>query len=279
MQKNSENKILMLKPQKIKIPSGRIRQKIDDYKLRLLSESIASSGVKEPILIRKNGYDRYVLVSGEIRLRAAIKAGCRRVPCRLLKLDEAEAYLCSLTENMQRTALTFFDEAKAIKKLIGYYGVDLGEISAKLGIPREVLLRKTELLKLSPDIAEAILKANCSELQAMEIVKIPAEYRMAALQKIVTDGMNDTATVNFVSAFLNPQKPLPEAEESQSVKRKYIIADHRIIENSMAKLCETLKLAGVYNNLKKYETERYIEYRFRVKKEPSDKVCEQLKIC
>lgn len=279
MQNKSENKILMLKPQKIKIPKNRIRQKIDDYKLRLLTESIATTGIKAPILVRKNGYDRYELVAGEIRLRAALKAGCRRVPCRLLKLDEAEAYLCSLTENMQRTVLTFFDEAKAIKRLTGYYGMDIGEIAAKLGMPKESLLKKTELLKLSPDIAEAITKANLSELQAMEIVKIPAEYRMAALKKILTDGMNDTAAANFVSAFLNPQKPLPDEEESKAIKRKYIIADRRIIENSIIKFAEELKNTGADNSFKKYETEKYIEYRLRIKKEPSEKECEQLKIC
>ena len=124
----NDKKILMLRPEELKTSGNQARKSFDPYELKLLAESIASSGIIQPLSVRKTEDGRYELIAGERRLRAAIIAGLRRVPCVLHKTDDATAALYTLTENLQRSNLNFFEEAFGIERLITVYGLSQTEI-------------------------------------------------------------------------------------------------------------------------------------------------------
>ena len=89
----SDKKLIMLRPGEIKLSPNQPRKSFDEYELKLLSDSIRSSGIIQPLSVRKNADGEYELIAGERRLRAAVNAGLRRVPCILHKTDEETAAL------------------------------------------------------------------------------------------------------------------------------------------------------------------------------------------
>ena len=150
----SDKKLIMLRPGEIKLSPNQPRKSFDEYELKLLSDSIRSSGIIQPLSVRKNADGEYELIAGERRLRAAVNAGLRRVPCILHKTDEETAALYSLTENLQRSNLTVFEESEGIERLISEYGMSQSEAAARLGIAQSTLSNKLRLLRLSDSIKE-----------------------------------------------------------------------------------------------------------------------------
>ena len=88
----SDKKLVMLKPSEITVTDGQPRKSFDEYELKQLTDSIRSSGIIQPISVRKTE-SGYILIAGERRLRAAAAAGLRRVPCVVHKTDEETAAL------------------------------------------------------------------------------------------------------------------------------------------------------------------------------------------
>ena len=96
-----------------------------------LAESIAQNGILQPLTVRRIG-DKYELIAGERRLRAAKSCEMEVVPCIVYDISQRESAILALVENIQREDLSFFDEALAIEKLIKYYGMTQEDAAAKL---------------------------------------------------------------------------------------------------------------------------------------------------
>ena len=114
----SDKKLLMLKPESIIISNDNARKSFDEYELKRLAESIHTSGIIQPIAVRKNTDGNYELITGERRLKAAVLAGLRRVPCILHKTDKNTARLYSIIDNVHRCNLSLFEEAEGLEYLI-----------------------------------------------------------------------------------------------------------------------------------------------------------------
>ena len=278
-----EKKLLMLKPQEIKISANQPRRTFDEYELKRLAESISANGIIQPLSVRKTDDGRYELIAGQRRLKAAHMVGLRRVPCILHKIDISTASLYALLENLQRSNLNFFEEAMGIEKLITVFGMSQSEVSAKLGIAQSTLSNKLRLLRLDSELREIITTASLTERQARALLRLPSEMRKSALDKIIADGMNLSQTESYIEECLNPAKKIiykePEPVEEKPI-RKSSIGDVRLFSNSLTKLLDTLQNAGINASSRKYETDKYIEYKVRIKKEPPKSYgAEQLKIC
>lgn len=279
----ADKKLLMLKPEEIKTSRNQPRKVFDEYDLKHLAESIASSGIIQPLSVRKSDDGRYELIAGERRLRAAIMAGMRRVPCVLHKADDTTAALYALMENLQRSNLSFFEEAEALEKLIMKYGMSQSEVAARLGIAQSTLSNKLRILRLDEDVRQRIYDSGLTERHARALLRLSAEKRQTALDKIIADEMNLAQTEALVKSMLEealPTPPLPipaEEEKNEKPLRRAAIGDVRLFSNSLSKLVDTLQSAGINAYSKKYETEKYVEYKVRIKKE-APKSADQMKI-
>ena len=98
------------------------RMDFADNEIVALAESISHNGILQPLSVRRIG-DKYELIAGERRLRAAKLCGFRAVPCIVHEISERHSAILALVENIQRQDLSFFEEAAAIEKLITYYGM------------------------------------------------------------------------------------------------------------------------------------------------------------
>ena len=108
------------------------RRRFDSESLQELAASIAAYGILQPLTVRQQGAV-YELVAGERRWRAARIAGLRQVPCLLARVDEEDAALLALIENLQRRDLDYMEEAEAIARLLRRYGLSQQQAAEKLG--------------------------------------------------------------------------------------------------------------------------------------------------
>lgn len=282
-----EKRLLMLRPSEIMIVPERRGRSFDEYDLKLLADSISSIGIIHPLTVMRSGKGPYELISGERRLRAARLAGLRRIPCILHKTDAASAAIYAVTENLQCRSLHFFEEAEALEKLTTLYGIPQSEISARLGIPQAALCNRLRLLRLDGRMRERIIKAELSEKQTLLLLRIPEERRDGALDKIISQSLTYRQSEQLINEILCPvyTYPLPEEpdeEPKDEPVRKAVIGDMRLFDNSLEKLLDTLRATGIEAGTQRRETDSFIEYRVRIKKDAAAAAAatfKQLKIC
>lgn len=276
----SDKKLLMLKPEELKSSANQPRKSFDQYELKLLAESIASSGIIQPLAVRKTDDGKYELIAGERRLKAAVMAGIRRIPCVLHKTDDVTAALYAMVENLQRSNLDFFEEAFGIERLITVHGLSQTEVAARLGIAQSTLSNKLRLLRLDKELRDRITAAGLTERHARALLRLPAEERKSALDCIIARGMTLKECEAYVEECINPREKEPPKVIPEKPIRKSAIGDVRLFSNSLSKLLDTLQNAGIDARSQKYENDKYIEYKVRIKKElPENMRAEQLKIC
>lgn len=143
-------------------------------KLQELAASIQEVGVLQPLTVRKNG-DHYVVVSGSRRLAAARMAGLSRVPCIVTEAGETDGELLSLTENLQREDLHYFEEAELLKKYLTRSGLTQIEAARKLGRSQSAIANKLRLLQHSPRVRETLRELGLSERHARELLRVAGE--------------------------------------------------------------------------------------------------------
>ena len=273
----SDKRLIMLKPSEITASPDQPRKSFDEYELKRLCDSIKASGIIQPLIVRKTE-SGYRLIAGERRLKAAVMAGLRRVPCVIHKTDDETAALYSLLENLQRSNLTVFEEAEGINRLITEYGISQSEAAARLGISQSGLSNKLRLLKLSDSIKERVSSARLTERHARALLSLPEEEREQALDRIIAEGFTVSQTEEYISSLLTPEeKPVP-ASHGEPV-RKSAIGDVRLFSNSLSKLLSTLQSSGINAKSRKYETDKYIEFKVRIQKNSDSDRFKQLKIC
>lgn len=272
----SDKKLLMLKPCEIKILDNQPRKYFDEYELKLLADSISANGIIQPLSVRKNGEGQYEIIAGERRYKAAVMAGLRRIPCVLHKADRKTVAIYSIVENLQRSDLSIFEEAEALKQLTTDYGMSQIETAVKLGISQSTLSNKLRLLKLDISLRERIQKARLTERHARALLRIEPSLRESALDYIIANGLTVTQTDEYIEGIINPRVKSVENEPT----RKFAIGDVRLFYNSLSKLVDILQSAGVDAKTRKFENDKYIEYKVRIKKEQmGSNKCKQLKIC
>lgn len=108
----NDNKVLEIPIIKIRPNKAQPRKTFDETELAALSASISENGILQPLSVRKISAAEYELVAGERRLRASVLAGLRKVPCIVLKCSEKESAIYALLENLQRSDLGIFEEAR-----------------------------------------------------------------------------------------------------------------------------------------------------------------------
>jgi ParB family chromosome partitioning protein len=133
------------------------RQVFDDQALSELTASIQRHGVLQPLLVSEDGPDRYLLITGERRWRAARRAGLRTVPAVIReRLEDSDQLELALVENLQRQDLTPLEEARALDDLRTSLGLSQAEISTRVGMNRSTVANSLRLLRLPREIQELV---------------------------------------------------------------------------------------------------------------------------
>ena len=228
------------------------RKLFDDEGLEELSRSIKDYGILNPLSVRLRG-SRYELVAGERRLRAARLAGLREVPCILLDVNMEDASLIALVENLQRRDLDFIEEANGINQLIRMFGMSQEEAARRIGKSQSAVANKLRLLRLPPDVLEALRQNGLTERHGRALLRLPdGDRQRAALLYIIDNGLTVAATDAYIDALL--QEPEPEAPKPGS-RRTFVLKDVRVFLNTLSRSIDLMKQGGIDAGVQREETE------------------------
>ena len=240
------------------------RRNFDEEELRSLSRSIVENGILQPLVVRRINSTEFELIAGERRLRAAIMAGLSKVPCVVHKCTDKESALLALIENLQRTDLSMFEEARGIARLIRKYNLTQEQAAVKLGKKQSTVANKLRLLRLSFEEQEWILTANLSERHARALLRINDEgLRKEVLSRVITDNMSVGECESLVADTLMKK---PAEENAPKSGRKFVIKDVRIFVNTINKAVDTMRMSGINAVSRRCETDEYIEYTVKIPK-------------
>ena len=237
------------------------RRRFDQDGLRELSESIAAYGILQPLTVRaQNG--GYELVAGERRWRAARMAGLRQVPCLLARVDEEDAALLALIENLQRRDLDYMEEASAIARLLRRYGLSQQQAAEKLGRSQSAVANKLRLLRLEEPVVDALRRYGMTERHARALLRLEdGEQRLAAAEHMGKRGMNVAAAEAYIEQLIARSQTTPPKRRST-----YVIKDVRLFLNSVERGIRLMRGAGVGAKVARQDTEEEICLTVRIPK-------------
>lgn len=163
------------------------RLSFDDTSLNDLALSIKQHGIIQPLVLRRKN-DKYEIIAGERRFKAAKLAGLASVPAVISNLDDNASAEVAIVENIQRKDLTAIEEAKSFQALLdkGYMTQD--ELARKMGLSQSAISNKLRLLTLDESVQDAILSEKISERHARTLLTVPShEKQKELLNKIINE--------------------------------------------------------------------------------------------
>jgi len=194
---DEKNRILQVGLEKIQLNPQQPRKRFDHNELEELIDSIKSYGIIQPLIATKADDDKYQLIAGERRLRAAQILNLKTVPLLVREAKEQEKLELALIENVQRKNLNPLEEAMSYKRLIDEFNLSQEEVGHKIGKKRSTIANTLRLLALPEEAQKAILDEKISEGHARAI---------AALN-------NEKEQVEFLKKILHSQMTVREAED------------------------------------------------------------------
>jgi ParB family chromosome partitioning protein len=173
------------------------RKKFDQDRIRELAESIKQHGIVQPIIVKPNN-DRYLIVVGERRWRAARIAGLTHIPAIIRDTDNKEMIESAWIENIQREDLNPIEEAQGIKQLIDEYGLTQEEVAERIGWSRPAVTNSLRILTLSDEIIEYIENGMITSGHARALLSIKDENKREILaKKIIENNLSVRETENI----------------------------------------------------------------------------------
>jgi ParB family chromosome partitioning protein len=175
------NSVSVIKISSIETNPFQPRTNFEEQALQELSESIRQHGIIQPITVRKLGYDRYQLISGERRFRASQMADLVEVPAYIRIADDQEMLEMALVENIQREDLDPIEVALSYKRLIDECDLTQEQMSEKVGKQRSTVTNFLRLLKLPAPIQKALREREITMGHAKALINIDNEDRQLAI--------------------------------------------------------------------------------------------------
>ena len=182
---NTDQKVLQVAIEDIIPNRFQPRLAFDEEGLKELSESIKQHGIIQPLVLRRLG-NKYEIIAGERRFKAATMAGLRQVPAIISDIDDNKSAEIALVENIQRRNLTPIEEAKSYKNLLDRGYMTQEQLAEKMGVSQSSIANKLRLLNLAPEVQDALLQEKISERHARSLLVLPKEEQPKWLQKILT---------------------------------------------------------------------------------------------
>lgn len=159
------------------------RKSLDEATIAGLAASIKHSGLMQPVIVRRRG-DRYELVAGERRWRAAQVAGLETIPALVRDLSDEQAAEWALVENIQREDLNPMDRAFALKAMSDRFSLTQDELARRVGLERPSVANLLRLTELEPAIADLIAKGTLSQGHGKALLAVPAGEKRERLAKL-----------------------------------------------------------------------------------------------
>ncbi|KAB3532213.1 nucleoid occlusion protein [Alkaliphilus serpentinus] len=241
------------------------RKTFSQTALEELSQSIKAYGILQPISVRQIGEEKYELIAGERRLKAAKIAKLDKVPAIIHReFDDKDSAVVAIIENLQREDLNYFEEAEGFHNLINDHGFTQQEIALQVGKNQSTIANKLRILKLGPEIKRLLMDNNLTERHARALLKLPdEELRISILNKVIKNDLNVKKTEEIIQQIT---EEISNAKEPQSNQKIRSFLNYRIYINTIKQAFEAIKDKQEKAELKQIDHGEYIELTVRIPK-------------
>lgn len=226
------------------------RKAFDENALNDLANSIREHGVIMPLVVKKTDDGRYMIVAGERRYRAAIKAGLDTVPVIIKDLEDREIQEISLIENLQREDLNPIEAAYGMKRLMEEFALTQEVLAERLGKSRPAIANTLRLLTLSEEVIGLVREGKLSSGHARTLVTVPKEQQGELAKTCVKEGWSVREMERAVKQFLNPPEVLAKDKEKKnaqaSAELKFLVERMRGAFGTKVSLIGTEKKGRIY---------------------------------
>ena len=198
------------------------RTYFDEKALNELAQSITNLGVIQPVTLSKDG-GKFEIISGERRYRASKIASLHSIPAYIRLVNDQELLEMALVENIQREDLDALEIALTYERLMDEIGLTQENLSQRVGKDRSTITNSIRLLRLSPDIQNAIRSGEISAGHGRAIISLETEeHQQILFDLIIKEKLNVRQAEQAATALKNPKSPAAKrakAELSNNYKR------------------------------------------------------------
>ena len=180
------------------------RTKMDDSSLEELAASIRAQGLMQPILARPIGNNRYEIIAGERRWRAAKIAGLAEVPALVREVPDSSALAMALVENIQREDLNPLEEAGGVQRLIGEFKLTHQEAAEAIGRSRTATTNLLRLLNLQKAVQALVFDGKLEMGHARALLPLEARQQESVAKRVADRALSVRQTEQLVNAILHP---------------------------------------------------------------------------
>lgn len=229
------------------------RLSFDEKALNELAESIKQHGIIQPLIVRQLA-DKYEIIAGERRYKAATLAGLSTVPVIVTNLSDAKSAEVALVENIQRKNLSSIEEALSYKRKIDKDNLTQEQLAKLLGLSQSTVANRLRLLNLSDEVQDALLKEKISERHARSLLQISDKNKQnELLNRIITERLTVRQLDEIIKKELSSPstyaeevpsnleqplsseteaEPIPEQTPSTQIESLDVLGDDNTLDNS-----------------------------------------------
>lgn len=195
------------------------RSRMDEGALNELAQSIREQGVMQPILVRKigikEGADRYEIIAGERRYRAAQLAGLEHIPALVKDVDDQTAAAMALIENMQREDLNPLEEAQGIHRLISDFGFTHEQAANAVGRSRSAVSNLLRLLNLARPVQTMLMAGDIDMGHARALLAAEGATQITLATQVVAKRMSVRETEKMLTRELSEKSAMDRKKEKE----------------------------------------------------------------
>ena len=214
------------------------RKTFKEESLKEMATSIAAYGVLQPLLLVKNG-DRYLIIVGERRFRAALMAGLKTVPAIVREFTDQQIQEISLIENLHREDLNAIEAAEGMKELMDNHGLTQEDVAQRIGKSRPYVTNTLRLLQLPAEVADMVRNGDLSPGHARALISIDDKDYLITLAKQACDNKLTVREIENRVRLYFTRKAIPggpRKEREVSVELKEMVSDMKRIFATKVKL-------------------------------------------
>jgi ParB family chromosome partitioning protein len=208
------------------------RTRFDDEKLGELTQSIKENGIIQPIILRRNKNNKFEIVAGERRWRAAQKAGFKKIPAVIREVSDEKLLELALIENIQRHELNSMEEARAYQKLIKTLGLTQEMVANRVGKDRVLIANYLRMLRLPEDIQKLVEeeKITVGHARALLGVDDQAAQRRAArsIMEMSLSVRETERMIKRIAAGESVEKTISKERKSKAVDANVRAAEEKL---------------------------------------------------
>ena len=239
------------------------RRVFSEKSLEELKNSIESYGVLQPITVRKKN-EKFELVAGERRLRAAKLANLKTIPAIVHEVSDETSAVLALLENLQREDLNFIEEAMGYENLIKEHEFTQQQLAEKLGKNQSTIANKLRILRLPNSVKIKLVENNLTERHARALLKLPTEELInEVLDKVIKNELTVKKTEKMIKDLLEGLESPQDSDKKQNIKGTMGI---RIYLNTMKQAFDAIIGTGIEAKYNEVDKGDYMEVVVKIPK-------------